>query len=608
MLNLAAIEHHAFDNYCYPLNENELSISIRTGKDVKKIYLLWGDPFDLEKTNDGSNFHWLYKTIEITEKKELQYHYLWNIVVEPAFKRCKYLFKICGDKLENSDEVESYIYGESGIRTEKEYKKNTEEFYQFIFPWMNKTDICNPPKWPSKTVWYQIFPARFRRGKLNNEPDDILPWGSADTKVRNEIKFGGNLPGITEKLEYLEELGITGIYLNPINISKTEHKYDTIDYFEIDPAFGTKEDMKMLVEKAHKHGIKIMLDGVFNHSGWLFFAWQDVLKNRQNSKYADWYMVNDWDFLPKPAEWSGSGKFFAFAFCDYMPKLNTSNPEVRKYIIDVCEYWVKEYDIDALRLDVANEICHTFNKELKIAMRALKDDFYIIGEIWHNSLPWLRCDEFDSIMNYPLENAIYEFGLDKTRTSKDFEFNVNRCLTDYFAQTELVLFNLMDSHDTMRLVTKTGNKDLSYQMLALLFGMPGSPCIYYGTEVMLEGGKDPDCRRCMPWKEIEEGKYTEEINIMKNIIKLRKQHDQFCSMKIEFCYYKELENDTKNRVLCIKRTSETSGKSVMMIFNFDTKSFNLVNIGIADKKVLFSRNYGDNELNPYGIVIYELND
>lgn len=576
MIHLDAIEHHAFDNYCYPLDKDNLIINLRTGKEIKEVILLWGDPFDWGLSNNASNYTWQYKSLQVTEKKELQNHFWWTITLQPKFKRCKYFFTIRTDD-------ESYIYGESGLVKEDTFHKAEDEYYPFIFPWMNENDICKPPKWAENTVWYQIFPSRFRKGPIDKKPDSLLSWADRNTPVNNEQKFGGNLGGITEKMGYLADLGITGLYLNPVNCSTTQHKYDTTDYFDIDPEFGTKEDMKKMVVEAHRHKIRVMLDGVFNHSGWEFFAWQDLLKNRQNSKYADWYMVNDWNFSGKPGHNADEGKFFSFAYCDYMPKFNTNNPEVRKYLIDACEFWVKEYDIDALRLDVANEVSHDFCRELQERMRSLKADFYIIGEIWHNSIPWLRGNEFDAIMNYPLQNAIYNFALDTERTSLSFEQDVNRCLTDYFQQTQKVMFNLMDSHDTMRLVTKAQSRKKALQMLAIMFAMPGSPCIYYGSEVFLEGGKDPDCRRCMPWKEIEKGECNEEIDLFKQLIFLRKTNEAMGSYDVSFKHIAQ-----KPRLLCIIKKS---GKDqLLLIANFSGCNENVSTL-LDGSKLLFKNGF-----------------
>ena len=421
-MNYGAVEHHAYDTYCYPVNKDELKINIKTGKDITQVFLIYGDPFCTEKV-DGK-WKWSSTRLELTERAEMQSHYWWQTTVVPPFKRCKYFFELrCGD--------ETKLYFEDGFFTPEEVEQNADSHVLFIFPWMNPVDICTHPNWAEQTVWYQIFPARFCHGENPAYTKEILPWAGPDKAVDNSEQYGGNIHGIIDRLDYLEQLGINGLYLNPINLATSQHKYDTTDYLEIDPEFGTKEKLCELVKKAHSRGMRVMLDGVFNHSGWFFFAWQDVIKNRENSKYADWYMVNDFSFKDRPCDNSAKGKYFAFAFADPMPKLNTNNPQVRDYICKVCETWVKEYDIDAIRLDVANEISHVLCNELRTRMHALKDDFFIVGEIWNHAMPWLRGDQFDSVINYPLRTAIMDFALIPGTTTRVLEQQINHCLHMY---------------------------------------------------------------------------------------------------------------------------------------------------------------------------------
>ena len=266
--------------------------------------------------------------------------------------------------------------------------------------------------------------------------------------------------------------------------------------------------------------MRIMLDGVFNHCGYYFAPWQDVLAKGADSEYYDWFMINEWplDFKHGAAK---KGQFYTFGFFDNMPKLNTNNPAVRKYFIDICANWVENYHIDGLRLDVANEVSHRFCKELRARLKEINPDIYILGEIWHNALPWLRGDEFDAVMNYPLGESIKDFWIDKSQTNQDFEYTINRCYTNYMQQTNDVLFNLLDSHDTKRLRSDTKNLDQYFAQLAVLFAMPGSPCIYYGTEIAMPGSYDPDCRRCMPWDDIEAGRFKERIEMVSKLIHLR---------------------------------------------------------------------------------------
>ncbi|MDR9859319.1 glycoside hydrolase family 13 protein [Treponema socranskii] len=582
-MNFAAVEHRSFDNYCYPLDKDTLSIHIRTGKDIRRVTLVWGDPFD--RGLMGCAWNWIGKRTEMTDVRELPDHLWWSLAVKPEFKRCQYYFEL-------DDGEQTLCFVENGFFTQADLKKQTFPFV-FIFPWMNEADICTPPVWPENTVWYQIFPSRFCRGNTA-DTNAYRKWAPPDKTVTNEERYGGNLQGIIDKLDYLARLGITGLYLNPVNRSPSQHKYDTTDYLQIDESFGTNDDMKRLVSEAHKRGIRVMLDGVFNHTGTDFFAWQDVLKNRDKSKYASWYIVNNFDF-------AGSGKarhgdYYTFAFADGMPKLNTNNPEVREYLLNVCETWVKEYDIDALRMDVANELSHVFCRELHERMRKLKSDFYIVGEIWHNSMPWLRGDEFDAVMNYPLSNAVFDFASSPETDTRTLERNINYCFTMYYSQTTRVQFNLLDSHDTVRLVTKTKNRDKTLQQLVFLFAMPGSVCLYYGTEVLLEGAHDPDNRRCMPWKEIESGTYDEQIDFTKKLIALRRTHRALRSTDVRFIYEGAAKADS--RLVHIRKFAD--GETADIVFNFGNED---VRIADASGKPVMSGAYESGILHAGGFVV-----
>ena len=559
-MNLAAVEHFAFDNFCYPLNDDELEINIKTGKDVEKLFIASGDPFAAGIM--GGNWQWKGSETQITERKELQFHYYWTVRIKPEFKRLSYYFRLTGSG-------EEYFFTHNGFFTPEEFEQHGRKSGLFIYPWMNPADIARTPAWVRDAVWYQIFPARFCRGKSSIVPEKLEPWPNFGEKIRNghpEPVYGGNLQGIIDKLDYLKDLGITGIYTTTLNKSTSQHKYNTDDYEQIDPEFGDDQTMKTFVQEAHRRGIRIMLDGVFNHSGWFFSKWQDVWEKREKSEYKDWFMINDFNFTNPGYGFgkgnSGKGKYFAFAFVDGMPKLNTNNPVVRNYILDVCEKWVREYDIDAIRLDVANEISHVFCKELKKRMTSLKPDFYIIGEIWHNSLPWLRGDEFDSVMNYPLQQAIADFCCEDIMTAKQFEYAVNRCYAMYFRQTNEVLFNQMDSHDTIRILNRcNGDKVRAKKSLVLLFAMAGSVCIYYGTEILLAGGYDPDNRRCMPWKEIEEGCFAEEMDFVKKLIQLRKNHPALLSTIYDF------EQAGDDRTVRLVKTAEDGSEKICVVIN-----------------------------------------
>ncbi|MBQ6807215.1 MAG: alpha-glycosidase [Lachnospiraceae bacterium] len=584
-MDFNAVYHRANDNYCYPLDENRLIINIKTGYDVKYVNIIQGDPFQAGILGGGEN--WTGDAVNIPFKKRLKNQLWWTTTIEPPYKRLKYYFEL-------QTEDEKWFYFEDGFVSEAQMQLEGRSRQCFVFPWMNPADIPVTPSWVNETIWYQIFPERFCNGDASLNPEGTLPWRNKGS-VTNQEFFGGDLPGIISKLDYLKELGVSGLYLTPINEAPSSHKYDTTDYQKIDPHFGTEETMKVLVQEAHNRGMRIMLDGVFNHTGKGFEPWQDVLKKGPESEYFDWFMINEWPFR-EGVNRAREKQYYTFAFFDSMPKLNTNNPKVREYLLSVCENWVKAYDVDGIRLDVANEISHVFCKELRIRLKAIKPDIYILGEIWHDAMPWLRGDEFDAVMNYPLGESIKDFWIDKSLTNEDFEYTINRCYTGYMQQTNDVLFNLLDSHDTKRLRSDVRNLDEYFQQLAVLFTMPGSPCIYYGTEIAMEGGHDPDCRRCMPWEEIEAGVYAERMEIIRNLLRLRREEPLLRDRNFHFP-----NKINKPRVIEFNKIGWVDNY-VEVIINCEEEDIEIVREG----EILFSRHYIDSTLLRNGILIRKI--
>ncbi|NIZ47108.1 alpha amylase N-terminal ig-like domain-containing protein [Entomospira nematocerorum] len=585
-MNLPAISHRTSDNYCYAVNEDQLIINLKTGYDVVSVELVYADPF--EGGIMGGKWHWQGQRLAIPFKKELEQHIWWTTTITPEFKRCKYYFHL---KFHDGQEI---CYLEDGFLAPHHLEDQATMKQMFTFPWLNPIDVIKTPSWVHETVWYQIFPDRFANGSKEHKPH-VKSW--QEGPVTNEEIYGGDLIGIIHKLDYLKNLGITGLYLNPIFLAQSTHKYDTTDYYTVDPMFGTNQDLKDLVRQAHQKGFKVMFDGVFNHSGTDFFAWQDILQHGRASPYFDWYMIQNFPFLEQGHR-TRNGDYYAFAFVDTMPKLNTNNPEVIAYFMDVVTFWVNEFDIDALRLDVANEISHYFNKELHRTLKSLKPEFYILGEIWHDSINWLQSHEFDSVMNYPLTSAISNFWLDTTKNKYQLGHQVNRCYTMYMQQTNNALFNLLDSHDTQRLINRSkGNLDIFYQQIFLLFSMPGSPCIYYGTEVALGGEHDPDCRRCMPWQSLEKGLYEDISQTIQAIIALR--HMNAC-MQSQHFHFENHFYQLPRLVELLK--IDDHGRKIRIILNATDQD-----VYIEVYETLFCHKYFNHTLASGGILAYEVN-
>ena len=630
-MQFSAIEHRSTDNFCYPLNENELMIGIKTGSDIRRVFIVYGDPFDGSVTPDG--WAWEGKRQEITRKKELPYHTWWQVTVSLPYGRCKYCFELHGQ-----DEGDVRYCLENGFYTADELvtlRRITGNFPGFEFPWLDGAECVRVPDWVPHTVWYQIFPDRFCRDTASQKPN-ALPWPAAEDAVTNNEHYGGTLRGIIEKLGYLADLNITGLYLNPVNVSPSVHKYDTSDYLNIDPAFGSADDLHTLVKEAHARGIKVMLDGVFNHCGWDFALWQDVVRNGKASPYFDWFIVQEWPFetaveperenaasRSRPSGTNGkSGRYSVFAYVDTMPKLNTNNPAVVDYLLNVCETWVRSYDIDGLRLDVANELSHTFCRQLYRRMRSLKKDFYLLGEIWRSALPWLRGGELDSVMNYPLALCFWKFFYDKTLPALTLEREINAVFTAYPEPVTVGLFNLLDSHDTPRLFTRNdGDVSAVWQQYALLLSLPGSPCIYYGSEVLLAGGNDPDCRRCMPWQAIEAGEYAEPMSMMRQLIALRHTHPAMTASGYSYLHDVPLAESEPNRIIHLQKYTETVEpaettetvetaevpitRSIDLILNCGTAPVSIAQIIDEKARVYLSLRCRDKTVQPGGFIFFE---
>ena len=630
-MQFSAIEHRSTDNFCYPLNENELMIGIKTGSDIRRVFIIYGDPFDGSVTPDG--WAWKGKRQEITRKKDLPYHTWWQVTVMLPYGRCKYCFELHGQ-----DEGDVRYCLENGFYTADELvtlRRITGNFPGFEFPWLDGAECVRVPDWVPHTVWYQIFPDRFCRDTASQKPN-TLPWPAAEDAVTNNEHYGGTLRGITEKLGYLADLNITGLYLNPINVSPSVHKYDTSDYLNIDPVFGSADDLHTLVKEAHARGIKVMLDGVFNHCGWDFALWQDVVRNGKASPYFDWFIVQEWPFeivaepecenaasRSRPSGTNGkSGRYSVFAYVDTMPKLNTNNPAVADYLLNVCETWVRSYDIDGLRLDVANELSHTFCRQLYRRMRSLKKDFYLLGEIWRSALPWLRGGELDSVMNYPLALCFWKFFYDKTLPALTFEREINAVFTAYPEPVTVGLFNLLDSHDTPRLFTRNdGDVSAVWQQYALLLSLPGSPCIYYGSEVLLAGGNDPDCRRCMPWQAIEAGEYAESMSMMRQLIALRHTHPAMTASGYSYLHDVPLAESEPNRIIHLQKYTETVEptettetvetaevpitRSIDLILNCGTAPVSIAQIIDEKTQVFVSLRCREKTVQPGGFIFFE---
>ena len=409
------------------------------------------------------------------------------------------------------------------------------------------------PDWVQDAIFYQIFPDRFAKSTRN--PSGNLLFESWDSPPTSHGFKGGDLYGIAEKLDYLKDLGITALYLNPIFASASNHRYHAFDYYAVDPLLGGNDAFNELLKKAHKKGIRIVLDGVFNHASRGFWQFHHVLECGDGSPYRDWFLFDPerlsrrkhWGAYPGPQELRALQHEDSITAIGYrgwwnlpaLPKFNTNTPAVREFLFDVAEHWIK-LGVDGWRLDVAEEIDDdSFWQEFRARVRKVNPEAYIVAEIWHESHRWLQGDQFDAIMNYDVTKPMLAFfpgehlnrrvlhqqsnyhGIQHIIDAHEFANRIDHNLRLYKQDVTYAQLNLLDSHDTPRFLSCAGgDKDALRLAWLFMFSFPGAPCIYYGDEIGLDGEHDPDCRKSFPW---EESKWDQHLlSYVKQLTTLRK--------------------------------------------------------------------------------------
>lgn len=529
-MHVEAIYHRSADSYCYAYDDRTVHIRLRAKKDdLQTVKALYGDKYDWENTATETHLH------KIASDELFDY---WQAELTPPHFRLRYAFELVSGE-------RKLWYTEQGFSASK--PQDPLSFFDYPFLW--QSEVLKPPEWVKGAIFYQIFPERFANGDPANDPTDVRPWEQDDPGPHDY--YGGDLQGVLDRIDYIQSLGVNAVYFTPLFEANTNHKYDTTDYFKIDPHFGDTELLRKLVQAFHDRGIRVILDAVFNHSGYQFAPFRDVLEKGRESAYWDWFHMKDY-----PVAAGSKPSYHCFAFESHMPKLNTANPEVRAYLLGVAQHWVRECDIDGWRLDVANEVDHEFWRHFRKALKSLKPDFYILGEIWHDAMPWLRGDQFDAVMNYPATEAVLRFFAKDEIDAETFSYQICRLLASYPRQVNEAAFNIVGSHDTPRLLTVANDERKVMQAALFQFLLPGAPCIYYGDEIGMRGGADPDCRKPMVWE--RERQNGELLDFYRKLISLRMAHPALQEGSFEFVY-------ARNRQLVVRR--KHANERVYVCFN-----------------------------------------
>ncbi|MCD4691051.1 hypothetical protein K8S17_06260 [bacterium] len=434
------------------------------------------------------------------------------------------------------------------------------------------------PDWVKEGIFYQIFPERFRNGDTSNDPDFsewyyegktdppssgktngeyfhlVEDWydvgGLSHSPHRTDGKpdwysfYGGDVAGLRAGLDYLEDLGITIIYLNPLFESKSSHKYDAVDYRVIDPHMGTNEEFAAFVADCHERGIRVVLDLAINHTGETHWAFSDTREKGVESEYWDWY---EWHRWPLPdGELSGGGDDYdCWWGFGQMPNLNFDlsrpNPEeagiidigdadpnwpLVNHLLDVAEYWLAEIGVDGYRLDVAGEVPFWFWELFRERVKSVKPDAYINGELWGASPEYVNGRYYDAVMNYEFfRNPVLGFIAHESTAAEDFDRALAPGRLIYAQEGVLAQMNLVGSHDTARFLRECDGNTAKVR-LAALFAMTyvGAPHLYYGDEIAMDGGGDPDCRRTFLWNWAEDLDRVEMHDYFRDLISIRREH------------------------------------------------------------------------------------
>ncbi|MBT9695219.1 alpha-glycosidase [[Eubacterium] rectale] len=544
-MEYSAIFHDMDKRFCYAIDKDLFVIRVQVKKDdMKEVILHYEDKYIPMERKDTR------MTLPMKKVATSQFHDYYEAQLRMNLICLRYFFEF------TDMQGEKVYYG--NYEFDKECITNRDRMFDCPQN-LREEEMFEVPQWAANKVVYQIFPSRF----ATTQPVDKKLWYKAPITPMDDLH--GNLRGIIEHLDYIKNLGIDVVYLTPIFKSNSCHKYDTIDYYQVDPSFGTTEDLKELVQKSHERGMKVVLDAVYNHTGREFFAFQDILEKGEKSKYLDWYFIDE---LPPRGEWGEIPNFKCFGYYGGMPKLNLKNPEVEKYITDVACYWIKECDIDGWRLDVGDEISHFFWKNFRKAIKAVKKDMLIIGEIWHYAGDFLEGDEWDTVMNYPFYLNLIDLLADEKINVSQFVQNLGYLKGRLNKKCYPLMWNLIDSHDTARFLHLCNdNKKKQHLAAAFQLLLPGMPMVYYGDEYAMPGANDPDCRRGMYWDEEYQDK--EMYNWYKKLMQVRKTHA--CIVEGEMI--ETIANDDEDTIVMIRKNGE---ETIAMLFNCgnSAKEFN----------------------------------
>jgi len=591
-------------------------IRVHSQKNISKLWILLEDED--------------FRPIELRKYAETDRFIFWGTQIQFRSSVAKFSFAATTD-----DQLNIYL-GTSGIAN-------------FISPsekWVYDTNTFHRhtiPDWVYGGVMYQVFPERFANGDSSINPKNSVEWGSTPTRLDFQ---GGDLYGVIQNLDHIESLGVNILYLNPIFLSTSTHKYDSWDHFKVEPSLGGDDALRALIKESHNREIKIILDCSLNHVHPRHFGFQDLVKNGEKSKYKDWFTVFDYPvrFIHRPhlysntykVGWDGNEEeykryldktfeetmvpveirdddgpivepsFKAWWGVPDMPKVNFENKDARKWALDVTKHWIENFDIDGWRMDVAKELDFSFWKDFRDVAYGTKEDVLLISEIFGDTSQWLQGDRFDGTMNYSFRETMTDYFATKRINNKEFADSLANLYSMYSFEALSSCQNLLSSHDVKRFLNRSGNnEDGILGAIFLQTTFPGIAGIYYGDEIGLGGADDPFNREPFPWHDQPSWNMT-ILEFTKTMMKIKNSNTIFKYGRFE------LLDDTKDVVifrrilqdeslLCIVNrdrltkdlTINTNAHSIDVIYG-DCEAI------LEDGSIKITKNHGD-----IGLIIHE---
>lgn len=586
----SAIYHRPASEMAYMADKQNYRLQLKTKhRDITRVRVIFGAPQMLVK-DSGQTDTWEYVTKEMDKRLQNGIYDVWEVKLPiPATRKLKYAFHLL------DREGNELLYDANLMQLYTQ--KAVQEMTGFLTPYLVLDETTTTPEWTKKMIWYRLMPDRFANGDPKKDPKDTLEWGQEADKAKF---FGGDLQGIIDKLDHIQGLGFNGIYLSPVFDAYSNHKFDTIDYYEIDPAFGTKEKFKELIEAIHQRGMKVMLDITCDHLNDFSLQWQDVRKYGARSSFAKWFLIKEFPVRYVPSElpdYSERLTYEALNNNPHMPKVDLENPEVQAYFGNILTYWTRNFDIDGWSIADSNEVPATFKRYLLETLRQVKADIYLLGNTIAKKAE--HDDVFAGNNSIDVRELVEGTFITKNIPPTELAYALNEHQLRADPSTLSASLLAADSPQTQRILAKCkGSVQLLRAVLAFMFMQPESPSILYGTEKGIKAGTEAALQPCMDWKDDQAS--DEMQRFLKTLLAMRIRYNNvLCEGSFEW-------GQCSNQYSYLSFSRRLGDKRLFALFNLGYGSIKIVLP--KDRKLLLGQNLveQDKRLGQFGFAIVEL--